>query len=265
MDEQKPATAARMYDYFLGGIHNFPADQEAAKNVIAQFPFIPAGARANRGFLGRAVRYMAESGVRQFLDLGSGIPTQGNVHEIAQSIAPQARVVYVDIDPVAVAESLELLDGNDGATAIRADVLNPSSVLDHPQVRELLHPGEPTGLLMAAVLHFVPDDGQAHDVVARLRGALAPGSYLLVSHAAVEAFPDSDAKIDQVGDVYRRKTTSAGVLRTRAEVTGFLAGTELVDPGVVWLSEWRPDPDTPAEFTDPARSCAWAGVGRIPG
>ena|SRR5205823_6600228 len=127
MAAQKPATAARMYDYFLGGVHNFPADQDAARKLIALFPHIPAGARANRAFLRRAVRHLATAGVRQFLDIGSGIPTEGNVHEVAQSVARDARVVYIDIDPVAVAESMELLEGNRYATAVRGDLRDRKS------------------------------------------------------------------------------------------------------------------------------------------
>src|SRR6266536_4281960 len=149
-DTPKPATAARIYDYYLGGVHNFPADREAARQVIAMYPFIPAAARANRAFLGRAVRFLADAGIRQFLDIGSGIPTGGNVHEIAQGIAPDARVVYVDIDPVAVAESLEILEGNERATAIRANLCSPQVILGHPDVRRLLDLKQPVGLLLVA-------------------------------------------------------------------------------------------------------------------
>jgi hypothetical protein len=269
---QKPATAARIYDYILGGIHNFPADQDAARKLIAQFPFVPAASRANRAFLRRAVRHLVDSGVRQFLDIGSGIPTAGNVHEIAQELAPDARVVYVDIDPVAVAESLEILEGNKGATAIRGNLCDPAAVLGNPGVRRLLDLREPVGLLMVAVLHFVPDPEQAYDVVGRLTAALAPGSYLVVSHAAAEAYlPDAEhvkiaASTEQLKvaeDIYTGKTATPGMLRTRSDTARFFAGVELVDPGVVWLQEWRPDPDGSADLADdPRRSGSWAGVGR---
>jgi O-methyltransferase involved in polyketide biosynthesis len=259
---QKPATAARMYDYFLGGVHNFPADQEAAKKVIAQFPLIPAIARANRAFMGRAVRHLAASGVRQFLDVGSGIPTEGNVHEIAQEIAPDSRVVYVDIDPVAVAEGLDILDGNPRATAVRADLRAPQAILDHLEVRRLLDFDQPIALLLAAVLHFVPEDEQAYDVVAQLVAAVAPGSYLVVSHAATESFPASSER-SQAAAVYKRQTATPGASRTRSETERFFTGLELMDPGVVWLHEWRPDGDEPAEFAgQPQRSGVWAGLGR---
>jgi len=257
----RPATAARIYDYCLGGIHNFPADQEVARKLIAQFPFIPAVARANRAFVRRAVRQLADAGVRQFLDIGSGIPTEGNVHEIAQEVAPDSRVVYVDIDPVAVAESLEILDGNERATAIRADLRSPQTVLNHPGVRRLLDFDQPIGLLVASVLHFVPDDTQAYDAVAQLVAALAPGSYLVVSHAATESFAHGSERA-KAAELYKRQTATPGASRTRSETERFFTGIELVDPGVVWTQEWRPDPDEPTEFADGPRSGEWAGVGR---
>jgi O-methyltransferase involved in polyketide biosynthesis len=260
---QKPATAARMYDYYLGGIHNFPADQEAARKVIAQFPFIPEGARANRAFLRRAVRQLTDAGVRQFLDIGSGIPTQGNVHEIAQDAAPDARVVYVDIDPVAVAESQEILAGNELAVAIRGDLREPRAILDHPRTRKMLDFEQPIALLLAAILHFFPDDAEAYGVVVQLVDALPPGSYLLVTHAATESFASASENVKVIQDVYKRQTTTQSKLRTRAETERFFAGLELLDPGVVWLPEWRPDPTEPDRFAGrPERSCGWAGVAR---
>jgi hypothetical protein len=260
---QKPATAARIYDYYLGGIHNFPADQEAARKVIAQFPNMPVIARANRAFLRRAVRHVVDAGVRQFLDIGSGIPTEGNVHEIAQETTPDARVVYVDIDPVAVAESLEILDGNERATAIRADLRSPQTILDHPGVRRLLDFDQPIGLLLAAVLHFAPDDTQAYDVVAQLVAALAPDSYLIVSHIAAESFVPGTDQMKLASDIYQRQTATPVMSRNRAEIQRFFAGVELVDPGVVWLPEWQPEPDESTKFADnPQHSGGWAGVGR---
>jgi len=264
--EARPATAARMYDYYLGGIHNFPADREAAQKIIAQCPFIPAGARANRAFVRRSVGYLADVGIRQFLDLGSGIPTEGNVHEIAQGIAPDARVVYVDIDPVAVAESLDMLHGNDRATAIRADIRDVKAVLAHPQVGKLLDFDRPIGLILGAVLHFVPADAEAYALVEELVTALVPGSYLAVSHGASESFPAVvHDKAQRVADVYKRQTATLSTARTQAGVARFFTGrVEPVDPGVVWAPEWRPTPEDWAEFAeDPGRSCSWAGVGRI--
>jgi hypothetical protein len=266
--ERKPATAARIYDYVLGGVHNFPADRAAAKMAIEQFPLIPARARDNRALLRRMVRYLAGAGVRQFLDIGSGMPTVGNVHEIAQGIAPQSRVVYVDIDPVAVAESLEILAGNPDAMAIQADLRAPQAILEHPQVRKLLDFEQPIALLLFAVLHFLPDDTEAGDVLAQLRAVLPPGSYLAVSHTASEGFELGSTSSDSVSvgkEIYRRQTATPITLRSREQVAQFFAGcSEVVDPGLVWTPQWRPDPDDPSEFADdPPRSGTWAGLGRI--
>lgn len=206
-DEAKPASAARIYDYFLGGTHNFPADRAAAQTMLQVLPLVPQMARTNRAFLRRAVRYLAESGVRQFLDVGSGIPTEGNVHEIVQQVEPEARVVYVDIDPLAVAESLELLDGNPLATVVNADLRDPRSILSHPQVTALLDFDRPIGLVLGAVLHFVPDE-TAYDVVGRLLAAMAPGSHLLISHATADEAPHEQDEIDVAHDIYRHRTAT---------------------------------------------------------
>jgi hypothetical protein len=265
--ESRPATAARIYDYLLGGTHNFPADRAAAKQGMELFPLLPAMTRANRAMLGRVVRFLADSGVRQFLDIGSGMPTEGNVHEIAQEIAPEARVVYVDIDPVAVAESLEILEHNPTATAICSDLRQPRAILDHPQTRRLLDFSQPVGLLLVAVLHFVPDDAEAHAAVAELRAALTPGSYLAISHVAAEGFQLSSARPDSIQrgqEIYRRQTTASMTPRTREQVLPFFAGTQWVEPGLVSVAEWRPAPGDPADFADdPARSAQWGGVGSI--
>jgi len=255
---QKPATAARIYDYYLGGIHNFPADQEAARTLLTQFPCIPEVARANRAFLTRAVRYLVDAGIHQFLDIGSGIPTAGNVHEIAQKVAPDARVVYVDIDPQAVMESLEILEGNERATAIQADLRDAPAILGNPAVRRLLDFRQPVGLLIVSVLHFVPEDGPAYDAVAHLVAALPPGSYMALSHAASEAFEHLFQQSANRHDVYRQDTPTPGTSRTRAEVERFFAGLEMVEPGLVQMGDWRPDPADPEE----GGHGSWAGIGR---
>jgi SAM-dependent methyltransferase len=264
---QKPATAARIYDYFLGGIHNFPADVAAARTLNTQFPCIPAAARANRAFLRRAVNRLVDLGVRQFLDIGSGIPTEGNVHEIAQKLAPDTRVVYVDIDPMAVAESLDILAGNDRATAIQADLRYPRTILDHAAVRRLLDPSKPIALLLISVLHFVRDDKEAYTAVAEYVDALAPGGYLALTHAASEAFVPLFAQSADKFDVYRQRTPTPGTSRNRERVEPFFAGLELLDPGVVRLGDWWPDaadpvPDGDVELGGPQG--AWAGVARKP-
>ncbi|MEV0714066.1 SAM-dependent methyltransferase [Asanoa sp. NPDC050611] len=261
----KPATAARIYDYLLGGTHNFPADQQAARKMIEMFPMAPGGARSNRAFLRRAARYVAEAGVSQFLDIGSGIPTEGNVHEVVQDVTPGARVVYVDIDPVAVSESLDLLKGNDDATAIRADLREPQSILDHPEVRRALDFDQPVGLLLCAVLHFVPDDDLATGLVRTFVSALPPGSHLVLSHGSVDGMPERAAQLEDAKDLYKRDTASQLFPRPRDQVARFFDGLELVEPGVVWVPRWRPEPGDPTDFADnPTQSASVGGVARLP-
>jgi hypothetical protein len=257
----KPATAARIYDYLLGGVHNFPADREVAEKVIAGVPNAREAARANRAFLGRAVRYLASVGVDQYIDIGAGIPTQGNVHEILAEVRPQARVAYIDIDPLAVAESLDLLAGNDRATAVRGDLRDPGPILEHPEVRRLLDLDQPVGLLLVAVLHFVPDDAVAYGAVELMQRQLAPGSYLAASHGATEKAPTDDAYSSAERAYDQRTMTGSAKARNRAEFAGFFNGWDLVDPGVVWLSEWHPDS---TDHIDPTVSGGWAAVARKP-
>ncbi|MEV0715649.1 SAM-dependent methyltransferase [Asanoa sp. NPDC050611] len=260
----KPATAARIYDFHLGGTHNFAADRAAAQAITKMFPFVPLLARTNRAFLGRAVRHLAGQGITQFLDVGSGIPTEGNVHEIAQEIVPEARVVYVDMDPVAVSESLDLLEGNDNATAIRADLRDPQSILDHPQVRKIIDFDQPVGLLMVAVLHFVSEDEAAAGAVRELLRPLVPGSYLAISHGSAEGMQRDLTDLDNAQDVYKRDTATPFVLRSKAQVGGWFEGLELVEPGVVWLPEWRPAPGDPQDFVDrPTESGGVCAVGKV--
>jgi SAM-dependent methyltransferase len=260
------ATAARIYDYHLGGTHNFPADREAAAVMLRMFPLISKMARTNRAFLRRAVQYVAaDAGIRQFLDIGSGIPTEGNVHEIVQRVAPEAKVVYVDIDPVAVAESLELLEGNDRATAIRADLRQPQEILAHRQVRSMLDFDQPICLLLAAVLHFVPDDDLAHGAVNELRAALAPGSYVVMSHTTADETEYGNDDIDVAHELYRSRTATPVGLRSRSQFARFFSGLDLVEPGVVWSPQWRPAPDDPQDFVEnPQHSANLAAVARVP-
>jgi S-adenosyl methyltransferase len=262
-----PATAARIYDYMLGGTHNFPADQEAARQLIEQFPVVPLAVQANRATLRRMVSYLGRVGVRQFLDIGSGMPTQSNVHQVAHGIAPGSRVVYVDIDPVAVSESLELLAGNDHAIAVLGDLRSPQAILDHPQVREVLDFDQPIALLLMGVLHFIADDTVAMPSVAHLVDALPPGSHLAISHLAVETMEVTRARDNSyeiVEDLYRRNTSTPLGARTREQINRFFERTALVEPGLVWMTEWRPAPDDPQDFADdPRRSGWWAGLGKI--
>jgi hypothetical protein len=256
---RKAATAARMYDYYLGGVHNFPADRAAADAVIERYPFIPAAARANRAFVVTAVRHMAESGVRQFLDIGSGIPTVDNVHSVARRVHPGARVAYVDIDPVAVAESLDILADDGRAVAVLGDVQEAQAIVDHPEVRRLLDFDEPIGVILAAVLHFVPEHRLADDAVTTLVGAVSPGSHFAISHSAKESFDLYTA----TEDVYRQRTSTPGTVRFRPEVERLFTGLELLEPGVVWAQEWRPGPVV-ERVENPGAGGVWAGVGRKP-
>ena len=238
---------ARIYDYFLGGKDNFPADRDVAEQLLAIAPVARDVVEDNRAFLRRAVRFLTrEAGIRQFIDLGSGLPTRGNVHEIAQAVAPDARVVYVDNDAMVVTHSRALLAGNN-TVAIQADLREPDSILDHPELRELIDFGQPVALLLMAILHFIPDDEDPFGIVARFRDALPAGSYLAISHGTrdIPARPDMSAeemaemgaKVEQLYQL----TTASLVTRSRAQVERFFDGVELVDPGVVEIQLWRPD------------------------
>jgi O-methyltransferase involved in polyketide biosynthesis len=261
----KPATAARIYDFQIGGTHNYPADRAAAAALAQLYPSAPAAARAIRAWLGRAVRYAAEEGIRQFLDIGSGIPTENNVHQVVEPIRPDARVVYVDIDPVAVAEGLEILEGSDRYTSVWGDLADPDQVLVNPQVRALIDFGQPVALILSAVLHFVPDE-RAYGAAEKLVAALVPGSMLAIAHASIDEIESNlDAgDVESGKDVYRRRTATPVSVRTRAQIERFFGGHPLVEPGLVYLPEWRPDPAHPSEFMEnPAASAVLGAVARI--
>lgn len=216
---------ARIYDYMLGGKDNFAADREAAEQIAVAFPESPEGVRQNRVFLKQAVSYLAgPAGIRQFLDLGAGLPTQQNVHEVAKSTTSDAHVVYVDVDPVVCVHGRALLSGTDGVAMIEADLRKPKEILSDPTIRELIDFGRPTALMLVAVLHFVGDE--AYDVVAELRAALAPGSYLVISHMLDAEERKEDGS--QVKQVYSRASTGLN-LRTKDEILRFFDGFELLD------------------------------------
>ena len=241
VDTTRPSIA-RIYDYHLGGTHNYAVDREAADRVTDELPTLPEILRVNRAFLRRCVRYLAEQGVRYFLDLGSGIPTVGNVHEIVQEVDPSSRVVYVDIDPVAVEHSRRILAGNDRAAVVNADLREPAKVLGHPDVVRLLQPepGAPIAVIMSSVLHFVPDDDEAAALVSTYAAAMPAGSYLAVSHGAHN--PADDPRLDRAAATYSR-TIASLKLRTHGELRTLMADFEMVEPGVVYCSQWRPEPD----------------------
>jgi SAM-dependent methyltransferase len=240
------ANTARVYDYWLGGSHNFPADRELARAISGIGSAMPAIARANRAFLGRAVRFLAGAGIGQFLDIGSGIPTERNVHEVAQEADPAARVAYVDVDPVAVAHGRAILAGNPGAAIVEADLRDPGKILADSEVQRLIDVGRPAGLLLTGVLHFIAATDDPWRIVATLRDALAPGSYLVLGHATDAGRPGTQAGCD-------RSVTDTLHLRSRAGIFRFFEGFDLVDPGLVFVPLWRPDspanvPDDPAPF-----------------
>ena len=248
---------ARVYDYWLGGSHNFLADQDLGRAMAAVDPNVRAIARANRAFLGRAVRFLTAAGISQFLDIGSGIPTQGNVHEVAQQDDPAARVLYADIDPVAIAHSKAILNGDRTAAIIEADLREPESILDHPAARRLIDLDQPVGLLLVAVVHFLDDADDPWGLVAKLRDRLPSGSYLVLSHATSESRP----KVTQAAStMYRSRVASKGRARSRAEIGRLLDGFELVDPGLVYLPQWRPGPadQVPADPSQLWFLAAWA-------
>lgn len=260
IDVERPSVA-RMYDYYLGGSHNFAADRAAAGAMMAAVPEAPLMAQANRAFMRRAVHFLTEAGVRQFLDIGSGIPTVGNVHEIADRVAPDSRVVYVDVDPVAVAHSREILSQHDRATVIQEDLRRPDRILAHPDLHALLDLSQPVALMVVAVLHFVADHDRPAECLRTLREALAPGSFLVLSQASDEG-QFGDAARNDAEQVYRN-TDNPLILRDRAELTALFDGFDLVEPGLVWVPQWRPD--SPDQAEDAARSGFLGGVGRLGG
>jgi len=254
------ASIARVYDYWLGGTHNLVADRELAGRIETLDPRIPAACKANRAFLGRAVRFLTEqAGIRQFLDIGSGVPTAGNVHEVAQRAAPDTRVVYADIDPAAVAESRELLAGNRRAAVIQADLRDPAAILSHPDVGRLIDFAEPVGLILVAVLHFLTDAQDPHGITGRLAGAAAPGSHLVVSHVTNEGNP---RLTDAVTRLYNARAAD-GQARSRAEILRFFGDWEMAEPGLVHAPLWRPGSpeDVPAH---PEQFWFLAGMARKP-
>lgn len=256
MDVER-ANVARIYDALLGGSHNFAVDRDVASALTAIEPTSRDAARANRQFLGRAVRFLVKSGIRQFLDIGSGVPTLGNVHEIAQSAAPDARVVYVDTDPIAIAHSKSILTGNDQATIVHADLREPDAILSHPGVKRLIDFDQPVALLLVAVLHFITEEEHPGDLVRRLADALAPGSYLVISHATL------DGRAPQVGEAIEKlysRTSAPGRPRDHASVQAFFEGFEILEPGLVYLPLWRPE-EGDLKFERPEDAWGYAGVG----
>jgi S-adenosyl methyltransferase len=251
------AHPARRYDYWLGGKDNFAADRESGDAIAAAFPGIRIAVLENRRFLRRAVAFLAQQGIGQFLDIGTGIPTSPNVHEVAQSIAPTARVVYVDNDPVVLAHARALLTGSaTGTTAyVDADAREPQKILE--QARGRLDFSQPVGLLLIATAHFIPDEDDPYGIVSTLGAALAPNSYLVMSHATSDYLPR-----ELVADIATGRH-GAGKLRTRDEFARFFNGLELVSPGIVPVAEWRAE-EEPQPRPTPFDTGVYAAAARIP-
>ncbi|MFE2886684.1 SAM-dependent methyltransferase [Streptomyces sp. NPDC059272] len=251
---------ARMYDWYLGGGANYPVDAEMGRQMLALDPRVPVMARVNRAFMHRATRWLTEHGVRQFLDIGTGIPTEPNLHQVAQGIAPEARVVYCDNDPVVLAHSAALLRGApEGATAyLRADVREPDAVIEG--AREVLDLSRPVALSLVALLHFVPDEDGAHELVDGLLSQLPSGSYLMMTHATADFTPEeSTAAVE--------KLTAAGItltLRSRTGVARFFDGLDLVEPGVAVVDRWHPELGDVVPGQEDGTIPGYGAVGRKP-
>jgi S-adenosyl methyltransferase len=254
---------ARVYDFLLGGKTNYAADRAAAEAGIAANPDSLIPPRTNRDFLRRVVTHLVrEAGVRQFLDIGTGIPTEPNVHRIAQTFAPDARVVYVDNDPIVLAHARALLaSGPEGRTAfVKGDLRDPEQILDSAQLRETLDTSRPIGLLLIAVLHFVGDADDPYGATRRLVEALPPGSYVALSHLTGDFVPEKWAAVEEV---YRRQNVTMQV-RSKAEVARFLDGLDPVPPGLEIITRWHPEPsDIEGGVTD-AQVSVYGAVARKP-
>jgi len=259
VDVNQPSIS-RIWDWFLDGSHNFAVDREVAAKMLEVMPEGPRMAQASRAFLRRAVRACVEAGITQFLDIGSGIPTVGNVHEIAQSINPECRVVYVDVDTVAVSHTRQILAGNERATVIRADLREPDKILAAPEVRNMLDFTQPIALMLIAILHFVSDDDDPRGVIGRFAEEFVPGSHLVIAHGSrnTEGMPSDN--LHTARELYER-TVAQVSLRSRPEVIGLFEGWDLLYPGVVWIPQWRADePVTEADAVFP--NAGYAGVAR---
>lgn len=260
VDTSKP-NPARMYDYFLGGYDNYEADREAGDEVLARAPEFRPGARATRAFLHRAVRFVAEQGIRQFIEIGCGMPTAPNVHDTARTVHPDVRVVYVDNDPIVRVHAQARLTSPGRNCFVEADLREPERILSHPDVRAMIDFGEPVGLNLNSVMHFVEDRDDPAGIVARLRDGLVEGSYLTLSHITAD-FSSRQEEILTAAGVYE-KTTARMLMRPKHRVLPMFDGFELVEPGLVQLSRWRPNrPVVPDSDELDIGIIGYGGVGR---
>lgn len=258
IDNTRP-TSARIYDYMLGGSHHFEPDRLVAEQILSVFPQARVAAQVNRGFLRRAVRFMIENGIQQFLDIGSGIPATGNVHEVAQAQCPAARILYVDIDPVAVAHGAQILADNDRAAMIQGDLRKLQEIFDHAEAGRLLDLSQPLGLICGAVFHFFPDEAEVRSILNRLRQRMATSSQLALSHSTLDGIP---LEVTQSAERLYASFKSPLRHRSRIEVEALFEGLDLVEPGVVYSASWHPDGPDDLFLADPELSHAVAGVAR---
>ena len=256
--------SARMYDYFLGGKTHYEADAEAAQAVISLWPGVRTGAQVNRWFMRRAAGWLAaEAGVRQFLDVGAGIPTEPNLHQITQGIAPETRVAYADNDPIVLTYSEAMLQSTpEGRTVyIHADVMDPRSIVEAPELHDVLDLTQPVALSMMALLHFLTDEKKPYDIVNTLMEALPSGSYLMLSHCTPDLDPETWKKLERLAS---SRPDITGQARSKEEVEAFFDGLELMEPGVVVPHRWRPDGDESMAHVTDGNASLWAGVARKP-
>jgi O-methyltransferase involved in polyketide biosynthesis len=237
-------SAARVYDYLLGGKDNYPADREVARSMIAKLPNVQLAVRWNRAFLRRAVRFLvSEAGIRQIIDVGAGLPSEGNTHEVALDAAPDTHVVYVDHDPVVMAHGRDMLQGIENTAIIKRDLFEPESILSDPELTALIDFTKPVAIMLLSMLHFVPDEEDPAGIIKRLLAPFPPGSHVAISHGTPYAVSEVERDFE--------KATQQVHVRTADEIRALVDGLELVPPGLVWLPEWRPDrgAELPADVT----------------
>jgi S-adenosyl methyltransferase len=252
-------SSARIYDYFLGGKDNFPADREAAEEIASYLPAIREAAHINRAFVRRAVRYLVkEAGITQLIDIGAGLPTKGNVHEVGRQADPRTRVVYVDHDPVVLAHARDLLNREPNAVILQHDMRDVEDILTDPELRKLLDFDEPVGVLVVSMLHFLSDADAPSGIIARLLAPFPSGSHVALTHGTADVAP----QVNEAARVYDTATTPMHI-RSREEVLGLVDGLELIEPGLVWTAQWRPDPGEDPDHR-PCNSYYYALMARKP-
>ena len=256
--DPKTPSVARMYDYYLGGKDNFASDREAAEKVMRVLPNVRHAARENRAFLGRAVRFLAQRGIHQFIDIGAGLPTRQNVHQVALEVAPESRIVYVDNDPIVLAHANALLADNPRTKVVEGDLHDPKAIIEHPQVRAHIDVERPVAVILCAIIHFVEDDGEATRIVSFLRDSLPPGGGLVLSHGSKGEL--SDETMSRAQDVYAR-TKGRLASRDHKGIRAFFSGLAQVEPGLVQVGAWRPEHDLEPE--DPFGPGILGGVGLV--